>query len=405
MSLLHLQLASITEKHIQNLIDGNVAESRNVEYKRELYGQSDADHAEWLADLSSFANTAGGDIIFGIEAKAGVPIKICSLSVSLDPVILKLEQIAQANLQPRVVGLEFKAVEIASGGQILIVRIPRSYNPPHRIVRQGKGQNRFWARSSAGKYEPNVDELRLLFTFAPQISERMRNWRFNRISAIVADDIPVQLIDRTCLILHLIPFSSFDPAAVISLGNTAEQAMHWAPIGTNSPQNWRTNFDGLLLTSNAELNATSQRAYTQVYRSGRVEAVASSIASGDRPQGVPPRLQTMKLEGLVLNTLTRYLKAFQAQAIEPPYAMMISLTGVKGAMINVGATQQWHGEDDMAVLDRDQYHFSEVILESVPQDVQECAGLIRPFIEQLANLAGHPTSTSFDQNGNYVRHR
>lgn len=38
-----------------------------------------------------------------------------------------------------------------------IIRAPRSYSAPHRVVRQQS--NRFWTRSSAGKYEPDVDEL------------------------------------------------------------------------------------------------------------------------------------------------------------------------------------------------------------------------------------------------------
>src|SRR5262252_8760192 len=37
----------------------------------------------------------------------------------------------------------------------------------------------FYARSSAGKYEPNVDELRLLFGRAPQLSDRIRDFRFD----------------------------------------------------------------------------------------------------------------------------------------------------------------------------------------------------------------------------------
>jgi len=73
MALLHIPLADIDERQLKRLIDAKASESRDIEYKRDPYGNADGDHAEWLADVSSFANTAGGDLIIGIEANKGVP--------------------------------------------------------------------------------------------------------------------------------------------------------------------------------------------------------------------------------------------------------------------------------------------------------------------------------------------
>jgi hypothetical protein len=402
MALLHIPFADIGEKQLQGLVDAKVSESRDIEYKRDLYGNADADHAEWLADVSSFANTAGGDLVFGMEASKGVPSRIIPLAVDIDQAILKLEEIARANLQPRLPGLQFKPIPLSTGGHALLVRVPRSYNPPHRIVRQGKGQNRFWARSSAGKYEPNVDELRALFTLAPQLTERMRDWRFNRLAKIVAQDMPVRLMDQTCLIMHIVPFSSFDPSSLIALAEIEKGPYAFPPIGANAIRHWQINFDGVLLTSNADKSAPTQRSYTQVYRSGSIEAVASSITVGDRPEGIGPRLQSLRIEGQVLFPLVKYLKGLQSLGVEPPFALMVSLIGVKGALMNVGVRAQWFDDDDMAVLDRDQYHFGEVILNAIPNSIQECAVMIRPFIEQLANTAGRAISSSFGSNGEYL---
>ena len=115
-------------------------------------------------------------------------------------------------------------------------------------------------------------------------------------------------------------------------------------------------------------------------------------------------MTSVKIEGLALTALTRYLKALQNLGVEPPYAMMVSLVGTKDGFINVGAPLNWYEDDAVVALDRDQYHFSEVILESVPDSIQECATIIRPFIEQLANTAGRAASTSFGQNDEYLHH-
>jgi len=39
------------------LIQAKVAESRDIEFKRETYGGSDADHAEWLANAAGVAES------------------------------------------------------------------------------------------------------------------------------------------------------------------------------------------------------------------------------------------------------------------------------------------------------------------------------------------------------------
>lgn len=47
---------------IDLLLTGNVQDGRTIDYKRDLPGGSDSDRKEFLADVSSFANTVGGDL-------------------------------------------------------------------------------------------------------------------------------------------------------------------------------------------------------------------------------------------------------------------------------------------------------------------------------------------------------
>jgi predicted HTH transcriptional regulator len=148
MALLHIPLDQIDESRLQGLIDAKAAESRSIEYKRATYGAGQADYSEFLADVSSFANTSGGDLALGMAATDGIPTNFSPLEMPMDAEILRLEQIARGGLQPRIANIAFQPVPIAGGGHVLIVRVPRSYSQPHRIVRQGS--NRFWARSAHG---------------------------------------------------------------------------------------------------------------------------------------------------------------------------------------------------------------------------------------------------------------
>jgi hypothetical protein len=47
--------------------------ARLGDYKRDIYGNSENDKREFLADVSSFANTIGGDIVIGIDEASGLP--------------------------------------------------------------------------------------------------------------------------------------------------------------------------------------------------------------------------------------------------------------------------------------------------------------------------------------------
>jgi hypothetical protein len=216
------------------------------------------------------------------------------------------------------------------------VRIPRSFNPPHRIIRQGKGHNRFWARSSAGKYEPNVDELRGLFTLAPQLADRIRGFRLDRVAQIAAGASPVPLLDRACLVMHVVPFGALDPRSLLSLEAIEKDPSAFPPLGTTIAASSRINFDGILRLSSADAKSGAHRAYLQVFRSGIVESVASPIEVGERSEGAPTRVSSIRIEGMMLQNGVRYLKSLQAQGIEPPYVVLLSLVGVRGAAINVG---------------------------------------------------------------------
>src|ERR1700686_909156 len=142
MALFHIPFDQIDQAQLRRLVDARAAETRDIEYKQASYGNADADTAEFLADISSFANTAGGDLIIGMTAAQGVPTGFAPFAGDHDPEILRLENMARTGLQPRTSNLRIKAVPLRQGGNALVARVPRSYTQPHRIIRQGKWQQR-----------------------------------------------------------------------------------------------------------------------------------------------------------------------------------------------------------------------------------------------------------------------
>ena len=311
MALLHIPLNQIEEKHLRALIAARAAESRSIDYKRTIYGNANADYSEFLADVSSFANTGGGDVVLGMDASNGIPTAITPLTVPMDAEVLRLEQAARGGLQPRIADFSLHVVPIQGGGNVLILRIPRSYNAPHRIIRQNS--NRFWARSAAGKYEPDVNELRKLFSAGPQLADRIRNFRLDRIAKIAAGEAPVQLMNRGSLIVHIIPLSAFDVNSSLPLRQIQQNYRSFVPMGSSTANGVRINFDGVLKTSNADQRATQHRAYVQLYRNGIIESVHSSLIA--ESSGTPI---IFNLDDIIIREVMRSLNELAPSASSRP---------------------------------------------------------------------------------------
>jgi hypothetical protein len=63
MSTYELPIERIDAALLDSLVRDGVEERRRLEYKRALPGGTDDEKKEFLADTSSFANAAGGDLI------------------------------------------------------------------------------------------------------------------------------------------------------------------------------------------------------------------------------------------------------------------------------------------------------------------------------------------------------
>jgi hypothetical protein len=333
-----------------------------------------------------------------MDATNGIPTAIVPLTTPIDPEILRLEQMARGGLQPRIANIAFHPVPIQAGGNVLVVRIPRSYNGPHRIIRQGS--NRFWARSAAGKYEPDVNELRMLFNAAPLLAERIRDFRLDRIAKIGAGETPVQLMKLGTVVLHVVPLSAFDVTSTfLPLGQIEADYSKFAPIGSRMATRAWINFEGVIKVSNADQQAAEQRAYVQVYRNGIVESVNSTVTAVSSGTPIISGLD----DSLIQETM-RILRDLGTVGVVPPYALLISLRGVAGARFHLNRDPRdsaWYDHLGNG-LDRNQCHFDEVIFETVPSGAAECASIMRPILDQMANAGGMAASPVFDRNGQYI---
>jgi hypothetical protein len=372
---------------------GNVREGKTIEYKRELPAHSDAEKVKLLKAVSSFANTSGGDLIIGLAADGDLASSITGLPlVESDSYRLRVEQVLASGLEPRLPKYEVHSVQIDQDRYALIIRATRSWLAPHRVTINGK----FYGRTSAGSYELDVGELRSAFVQSATLAERIRQFRTDRIAKIAAGVTAFRLLPGGTYVLHVVPFSAFESTAVVPIGDVSQQPHLFPPIARDSPPHWQINFDGFVTASNADGPSKPQRSYVQVFRSGAIEALNSSLTLGES-NNIP--LPTVL--AATIKYAAKYAHSLQSIGIEPPYAVLASMVDVQGKKLLHGFPDTFAGTEGL-IIDQNQLHFGEAIFETVPKTQEEAARLLRSTLDHMANTAGLGASPCFDRNDKYV---
>ena len=318
------RLDEIVESDIESLQANSVAEGKTIDYKQSLPANTDADKKEFLADVSSFANTAGGDLIFGIVEAQGLPSETAGLTISdLDAELRRLDSIIADGLDPRV-KWAIRGIQRGAKPPVLIVRTERSWIGPHRVI--FKAHDKFYARNSGGKYPMDVSELRSAFTLASTVTDRARQFRIDRIGRIRNNQTPIPLVRGTSrTILHCIPLESFVGPAQYDVLRFSREIQRLPPLGGTSGLS-RINFDGVV-TFNPSGNTFLS--YTQLFRNGAIEGVEAywlSVA----PRGEARKIPYIAFEQGIIGYVASMLDVQKSLGASPPIAVALTLTDTSG---------------------------------------------------------------------------
>src|SRR5215210_6250383 len=391
MSLMAVPIDSITADHLQLLMDNQVAELRVIEYKRELPGRSDGDKKEFLADVCSFANTAGGDLVYGMTEKSGMPRELSGFETSdMDSEINRLENSIRDGIGPRISGVRSSPLQLRSGRHALVLRVSRSFSRPHVVT--FRGHWRFYSRSSAGKYPMDVGEVRRAFVLSESIADRIRAFRAERLGRVVAGETPVPIEGAGKVVLHVVPISAFDsPASGVDLdirrpplGERVllpiyivnEVELDESLLRYPNAFEPRYNFDGVFC--DARLGTPGEErpeGYAQLFRTGIIEAA-------DNDAFMDGYIKGYELDEVLVKAVDRHFRLLRELGIESPVFLLLSLVGVEGyQMLQSGIPHHYrHG---LRPVDRDDLLVPEVMVESLEQDLQAIQRYMRPLLDAV----------------------
>lgn len=379
----------ITEADLDELVAALVPEGPRIEYKRDTYGGSDTEKREALKDISSFANTAGGHLVIGVEEKGGGPFALPGLpGLDVDQEILRLEQLTRSGIEPRILGVRTRAIPLKAGGHCIVVRIPRSWHAPHRV--SAGGHNKFYLRNSGGVHEAGIEELRAMFTQGDDATERARTFRDKRVTAIDVQRSGQRLVRGARAILHIVPLAGMAGQVQVDLTEADKMWNQIRPLG-NHPANYHINLDGLFVERSGE----HLIGYAQLFRNGAIETVAAGLwrdIDGIRT------IQARTIELNVATQLPEYMNTLKTLGVPPPFVVMLTLEDVSGAVVRV-TTPMYTDDpepthyDHLAVL-------PEIVIADygTPAEYQRA---LRPIFDALWNMGGKPRAMTYDEAGNW----
>lgn len=388
MALFDKQLDMIGEDDLASLIENQVREGHQVEYKQAVAFKDKQDKLDFLAGVTSFANTVGGDLLIGVAAASGIPVALSGWDgIDVDREKQRIENLLRDQVEPRV-AFQVREVRLRNGKSVVLIRVPWSWAQPH-MVRMDQ-VNRFYYRHSAGKDIMNVSQLRAAFALTTRLEEQITGFCRERTSGIkhgTAGHLTPP--PGPTMIVHVVPFESFRSGFTLDLEVAMKQAqVGLLPLGTGS-NGHQYNLDGISCFD----DFTACNAYTQVFRNGIIETASRELLA--HPQG-RKLIPCGAIPRDVLQHLRSVIAFFRALNVPPPLVVMMGLVGV-GEYEFATSTEMGVGYYPHRV-DRDDLLLPAVLVNDFTTAPVDMCG---PMFDALFNAAGLPKWPEYEQ---YKKH-
>lgn len=390
MSLTNKRFDQLTEADFLELLENKVPESKVLDYKVDLkFGERDK--REFLADIASFANTAGGHLLIGINEEGGVPTAMPGMELdNPDDFKLKLINLIRDCTEPRIPGITIITVPLQNSRYILAIHIPKSWAAPHVVCIEKLW--RFYARHSSGKYPLDVPELRQAFLMSESLSEKIRRFHTERVGLVISEETPLNLARGSKIVVHIVPVDAFGSGQQVDVSTLQEKQIYFTPLGASGCSS-RYNLDGYLSYYEDKVEDTAHTlSYVQLFRNGVIESVCvDEVHADEKDNDIPIGYYEVQL----LRFLSSSLQSLKKLEVEPPYSLMVAMTGVKNRRLYLGDNYRMRRN---RFIDRDVLQLPDVLI----QDPSLAGGkIMRPIFDAIWNAGGVEKCWSYDEEGRW----
>ena len=388
----------MTEAILREACREHWPESQTLDFKRELPAPNPRGRSEFLKDVCAMANADGGDLVYGVaeqDGAAGTPTPI--VGQSADEVQRRLTQIIDGGLEPRVNGIAMKDVPFAGGGFVLMLRVPSSFEAPHRY-RLENNHTKFVFRNGTVNSEMTYDQIRSAFDRSATLAERAREFRLKRCDTLAAGGGGGwrALAPGPIAAVHLIPLAalsgrtSVDVAALHDGDYTAfaQTRPRWGLVTTRT-----LNLDGLVVHPGQEPGA-QVLAFSQVFRTGCLESVRNVQHTGTEEAIVPSTV----LAAFVRQMVIAFTNGAVQYGFPGPALLGVSLLRVDNVRLGLGDR---YSQPIAPAADRRNLLVPETWIPAL-DGLENVDPVVRPILDILWQCFDAPRCLEYDANGRWL---
>lgn len=322
-------MKNIKKSDLQALIDNQVFENRELEYKDYSFVGGklpDKQRDKFMKEIAAFANTNGGTIIIGMqEDENRLPTKLSGAGMRLgdfDGWLSSFKQMVLSRIRPHLHGIECVPVVLEDNNIAIVISIPKSYARPHSFWDGNKDE--FFMRHVNGIMYMDIDDLRKEFLYTSGLQDKIKEFKRERISLILANECVGDLGNLAKLVIHIIPEWSFELGNIVDLKQLyMNSSVH--PL-SGSSWNYRYNADGYCISGASRLLHYIPT-YTQFFHNGIIEATEVRSISGYREKEV---YDWSALQGQLMRVITDYGSLLEMMDVPKPWHISASLLNAKG---------------------------------------------------------------------------
>jgi hypothetical protein len=337
------KFSEITEDDIIDLINNKIPEQKTLEYKRQLPDKgNDLEKVRILQCITSFANTDGGVIVFGLSAnKEDDSIEITGIDTPTDSDFLFLQNMVKDRIVPRMNPPDFRDLKI-NDKKVYLMKVYPSYTKPHFV----SGNFVFYGRNSSGKYPLDITDIKNLFLQSKNVEEQFENFRIQRIMKLKSGSFPFQYNSNHIITLHIASLSSLNNDIQLSMSQYKQKFEIFKPM-CYTGYSRINNYDGCLNYCHTRDN--KMYTYVQIFRNGIIEASLFDFY-GYTNEKIMYGIQT---EQEIKKTMIEYINALETINIKYPMFISLSFLNTKDFQILITHNNIRYIHDDFYTVYED----------------------------------------------------
>lgn len=379
-------LDQITEADLRNLIDSRREEGPQLDFKRDLPKDDHEGRKEFFSDITAFANTSGGDLVYGMLEKDGFASEIVSQTIpmSVDGYVLKLQSSIRDRIEPIVQGAGIQPIPLQAGGHAVIIRIPRSFSGMHRV----RGDGHFYVRKSRSNAQLDVPGIISKVSDYLGRDDRIKSFFARRYSDILANEHSLPLAPGPKLVVHVIPVRDFLDGQEIDIDDAIKDRS--IPLlSDDGSHSSRTTYDGKAFYV-ADSGAATH--FTLVMRSGVVEACMGVTQEFWGAEAKKVNLRYV--EDMVLHFMRTFLASnFAARTTSWPCVVRVALLGTNGLPFESGTHREYRTTNGLpARQPANVLTLPDVLLEDGSVEINEA---MRESFTRMWHAWGYPQNWSY----------